>query len=153
MLEYVDISEKVQFFIFEFLFGNFQLVLQGMNFLQKEIFHSCKKWFLSAPGEASALLHLTFLLLLFLTLLLNQSLFKLHQELQTPVRASMYQYVLKFHLFSDLKLLLRRITCRNTHSKTVCILEVLSTKTYFRPRSAFVLNSFEHFGFENNPKK
>ena len=47
MLEYVDISEKVQFFIFEFLFGNFQLVLQGMNFLQKEIFHSCKKWFMA----------------------------------------------------------------------------------------------------------
>ena len=38
MLEYVDISEKVQFFIFEFLFGNFQLVLQGMNFLQKKYF-------------------------------------------------------------------------------------------------------------------
>ena len=30
-------------------------------------------------------------------------------------------------------------------SKTVCILKVLSTKTYFHPGSAFVLNSFEHF--------
>ena len=35
ILENVDIFQKVQFF--EFLFGNFQLVLQGMNFLQKNI--------------------------------------------------------------------------------------------------------------------
>ena len=43
------------------------------------------------------------------------------------------------------KPLLGRITCWNTHSETICILKVLSTKTYFHPTSAFILNLFEYF--------
>ena len=37
------------------------------------------------------------------------------------------------------------ITCWNTHSKTICILKMLSTKTYFHTASAFILNLFEYF--------